>query len=191
MGRAVVKCIGITCAVCLACALGAPAPAFADEPAAEPALAPPPAPSSAPAPSPAAVMPAAAPADPVAAPAPFAPEAPVAAPRLVRHSRAPELAATVVAGGLLVATVVGFQRWNAAHDRRRAAQWEHRTPEEHQANIDDTVRWQHRSWALLAGTFVAGGVASFLWTRHQTFRHFSVHPTDDGTGAGVSYGGPL
>jgi hypothetical protein len=190
-------------AVVAVCALAAPAladvppPESAAEPAEPAAPVTPAAPAAPAAPAPAAVEVEAAPVlrggKPAPRPTPAPPRAasplPAEPPPSVIQSRIPEIVATVVTLGLAGAMVVSIERWDEAQDRRRAAQWEHRTPEEHQANIDAAVRWRNRSWALIGGTFASTAITAFLWARHQTTKDFSVQPTDDGTGASVSFGG--
>ena len=116
---------------------------------------------------------------------------PVAPPPPARsHSRIPEIAATIVTGGLVIATGASYWKWNDAHDRRRAAQWEPTiTLEEHTRNMEDTLRWKKRTWLLIGGTFVSAAITTFTWMRHQDPSSFSVQPTGDGDGAAVSYGG--
>ncbi len=106
------------------------------------------------------------------------------------HSRIPEIVASIVTGGIVIATGVSYWKWNDAQDRRRAAQWDPSiTPEEHMANIEDQARWKTRTWALIGTTFVSSAVTAFLWMRNQDPSSFSVQPTGDGDGAAVSYGG--
>jgi hypothetical protein len=171
--------IPITCALCIATS------SRADTPPAEAPVEPAPvkAPEQPAASSPA---PATAPAGPPAAD-PFLAD-PVAPPPA--HSRIPEIAATVVTGGFVIATGASYWKWNQAQARRRAAQWDPSiTPEEHTRNIADSERWKKRTWLLIGGTFVSSAVTAFLWMRNQDPSSFSVQPTGDGDGAAVSYSG--
>ena len=202
--------IPITCALCIATssradtppaeAPVAPAPAQAPEqPAAStPAPATAPAPATTPAKPPAAAPVAEAPAPPLAAPDkapatdPFVAQlaAPATAQPRPKRTRIPEIAATIVTGGIVIATAASYWEWNQAHDRRRAAQWDPSvTTEEYFRAIDDTNRWKKRTWLLIGATFVSGAVTAFIWMRNQDPASFSVQPTDDGDGAAVSYSG--
>lgn len=106
------------------------------------------------------------------------------------HSRVPEIVASIVTGGLVIASATSYWKWDEAQDRRRAAQWDPTVPvEEHNRNIEDSERWKKRTWLLLGTTFVSAAVTSFTWMRHQDPSTFSVQPTGDGDGAAVSYGG--
>jgi hypothetical protein len=180
--------VPITCALCIATSSRADppppeAPAAPSEPA--PVTAPAPAPTPAPA-TPATPATAAQPANPVVAgtPAVTAP----AKPR--RHSRVPEIATTIVAGGVVIATVVSYWKWDQAQALRRSAQWDPSiTVEEHNGHIEDAERWKKRTWILAGGTFVSAAVTAFMWMRNQDPSSFSVQPTGDGDGAAVSYSG--
>jgi hypothetical protein len=155
--------IPIMCALCIA------TPSRADTP---------PASSPAPATAPAAPGPAAA--------DPFVP--PPAPPP--RHSRIPEIVASIVTGGLVVATAASYWKWNQVHDFRRSAQWDPDvTRDEYNRAMDDTVTWKKRTWSLIGVTFASAAVTAFMWMRHQDPSSFSVQPTGDGDGAAVSYGG--
>lgn len=115
-------------------------------------------------------------------------EPPVAPPK--KHSRIPEIVATVVTGGFVAATAAAYYQWDQAYDRRRASQWDLSiTVEEHARDIEDAARWKQRTWILIGGTFVSAAVTSFMWMRNQDPSSFSVQPTGDGAGAAVSYGG--
>jgi hypothetical protein len=126
-------------------------------------------------------------------PAEAPPAAPVAAAPVTpppARSRVPEIAATIVTGGLVIATAASYREWNQAQDRRRAAQWDPTiTVEEHTRAIEDIERWKKRTWLLIGGTFVSGAVTMFTWMRNQDPSSFSVQPTGDGDGAAVSYSG--
>ncbi len=194
--------IPITCALCFSTSSRADTPP-AEAPAGEaPAAEAPPgeaAPVTTPAP-PAASSPA--PALPPAAPAASSPAAassarpPAADPFLAdpmpppAHSRVPEIVASIVTGGLVIASATSYWKWDEAQDRRRAAQWDPTiTAAEHNRNIEDSERWKKRTWLLIGTTFVSAAVTSFTWMRHQDPSTFSVQPTGDGDGAAVSYGG--
>ena len=106
------------------------------------------------------------------------------------HSRIPEIAATVVTGGIVVVTALSYREWGQAQARRRAAQWDPTiTIEEHEQNIADINSWRNRTWILIGSTFISAAVTTFLWMRNQDPSSFSVQPTGDGEGAAVSYGG--
>ena len=182
--------IPITCALCFATSSAAdtppaeapdPAPVTAPAPAASspaPAPAPPAAPGPAPAPASARQAPAAS--DPFMPPPPPPPA----------RSRVPEIVASVVTGGLVIASAASYWKWDEAQERRRAVQWDpSATEEEHTRNIEDSERWKKRTWLLIGATFVSAAVTSFTWMRHQDPSTFSVQPTGDGEGAAVSYGG--
>jgi hypothetical protein len=178
--------IPITCALCIATS------SRADTPPAEAPVEP--APVQAPVePAPAPGPPAASPPAPATTPAKPPAAAPVAAAPVTpppARSRIPEIAATIVTGGFVIATAASYWEWNQVHDRRRAAQWDLSvTTEEYLRAIDDTNRWKKRTWLLIGATFVSGAVTSFIWMRNQDPSSFSVQPTGDGDGAAVSYSG--
>lgn len=128
---------------------------------------------------------------PAAAPPPPAEAAPPAeATARPSHSRIPEIAATIVTSGIVIATAASFREWSQAHDRRRAVQWDlDATQEDYFRAVDDSNKWKKRTWILLGTTFVTTGTTLFLWMRNQKPSSFSVQPTDEGDGAAVSYSG--
>jgi hypothetical protein len=176
--------IPITCALCISTASRAEAPPAEALPAEAPPAEAPPAeapPAEAPATTPATA--------PATTPARLPGATVLVAPPPTR-SRIPEIAATIVTGGLVVATVASYREWNQAQDRRRAAQWDPTvTTEEHERNIEDINRWKGRTWLLIGGTFASAAVTMFTWMRNQDPSSFSVQPTGDGDGAAVSYSG--
>ena len=156
--------IPIMCALCVATSSRAEAP----EPPAASSPAPAPTPARPPAADPFVV-------DPMPPPA---------------HSRIPEIVASIVTGGFVVATVTSYWKWDQAYDLRRSAQWDPDiTAEEHAGNIEDTHTWKKRTWMLIGATFASAAATTFTWMRNQDPSSFSVQPTGDGGGAAVSYGG--
>ncbi|HWO17709.1 MAG TPA: hypothetical protein VNO30_03000 [Kofleriaceae bacterium] len=141
---------------------------------------------------PAEAPPAAAEAPPAAAKVPPAAAPPAAAAATARrsHTRIPEIAASIVTGGIVIATAASYREWNQAHDRRRSVQWDlDATAEDYDRAMADTLTWKKRTWLLIGATFVSVGATAFLWMRNQEPTSFSVQPTDDGDGAAVSYSG--
>lgn len=184
--------IPITCALCISTSSRADTPPAGAPPEPAPADAAPAdaAPVKAPEP-PAAASPAPAPAE-AAKPAadPFAGHLTSPQQQQRSHSRIPEIAATVVTGGIVVVTALSYREWGQAQARRRAAQWDPAiTVEEHAQNIADINSWRNRTWILVGSTFISAAVTTFLWMRNQDPSSFSVQPTGDGEGAAVSYGG--
>jgi hypothetical protein len=122
---------------------------------------------------------------PAAAPVAAAPVAPPA-----KRSRIPEIVATTVTGGFVIATAAAYWKWDQAYDLRRAAPWDRSaTLEEHNRYIEDANRWKERTWILIGGTFVSAAVTTFMWMRNQDPASFSVQPAGDGAGATAWYSG--
>lgn len=124
--------------------------------------------------------------------APIPPDAPEIARKpdpplhLSRASYIPQIAASTVSLGLVVATVVSYSRFNKYTNRllREYELWPiaHEIPDAEQVRSDQNNRdkWTSITLAMSATAVISCVFTTSLWLRHQRRADFSVQPEDGG-----------
>jgi hypothetical protein len=102
-------------------------------------------------------------------------------------SRIPDVIASVVTGGLVVAMIASYRQFGKYDERVRELGWQR--PIDWDANrqaIQGRDRWTKISLGMSAAAIISGAVTLFLWNRDAPPSSFSVQPSKHGGTASLS-----
>ena len=105
-------------------------------------------------------------------------------------SRAPQYIATAITGGVIVGWLLSYRNYERAFDRVQDNSALLSVDPQAYAKLErDRNKWAKISVVMTGAFIISTGVTVFLWNRNQSRRSFSVQPTNDGSGASLSFGG--